>query len=88
MEPVPVEEYAFENESETSFEIGRDGDAFVVTGGLVDMLCRNVVLSDPDSMSYFQKVLRDRGVIKKLSERGCKEGDTVVVGDVEFDFVL
>ena len=88
VEPVPVEEYAFENESETSFEIGRDGDAFVVTGGLVDMLCRNVVLSDPDSMAYFQKVLRDRGVIKKLSEQGCREGDTVVVGDVEFDFVL
>jgi GTP-binding protein len=51
------------------------------------MLCRNVVLNNPDSMQYFQKVLRLRGVIKELSKMGCKEGDTVSIGDVEFDFI-
>ena len=56
-------------------------------GGLVDMLCRNVVLNKPESMQYFQKVLRLRGVVKKLEEMGCKEGDTVSIGDVEFDFI-
>jgi GTP-binding protein len=56
-------------------------------GSLVDMLCRNVALNDPDSMAYFQKVLREKGVISKLLALGIKEKDTVVVGDVEFDFV-
>ena len=71
-----------------SFEIFRDDDGvFVVVGGLVDMLCRNVVLNNPDSMLYFQKVLRLRGVIKALTKMGCTEGDTVSIGDVEFDFV-
>ena len=51
------------------------------------MLCRNVVLNNPDSMQYFQKILRLRGVIKKLAAMGCKEGDTVSIGDVEFDFI-
>ncbi|MBO5526030.1 MAG: GTPase ObgE [Clostridia bacterium] len=90
VEPVPVDEdYTYEVASDTEFEIFRDDDGvFVVEGGLVDMLCRNVVLSDPDSMAYFQKVLRDQGVIKALQKAGCKEGDTVEVGDVEFDFVL
>ena len=53
----------------------------------MDMLCRNVVLIKPESMQYFQKVLRLRGVVKKLEEMGCKEGDTVSIGDVEFDFI-
>ena len=51
------------------------------------MLCRNVTLTDPDSMAYFQKILREKGVISRLKEMGIKEGDTVSIGDVEFDFV-
>ena len=89
VEPVPVEE-AFEYRADDSlaFEIYRDENgAFVVVGGLVDMLCRNVVLNKPESMQYFQKVLRLRGGVKKLEEMGCKEGDTVSIGDVEFDFI-
>ena len=61
-------------------------NVWYVTGGLVDMLERNVVLSDPDSMAYFQKVLKDKGVIKELKRRGVAENDTVVVGGVEFEF--
>ena len=57
-----------------------------VTGGLVDMLERNVVLSDPDSMAYFQKVLKDKGVISALRAAGVQEDDTVVIGGVEFSF--
>ena len=52
------------------------------------MLCRNVVLNNPDSMAYFQRVLRSRGVIKELGKLGCVQGDTVIVGDVEFDFIV
>ncbi|MGN1235480.1 MAG: GTPase ObgE, partial [Christensenellaceae bacterium] len=62
VQPVPVEEdftYTVANEMEYEIERADDG-SWVVVGGLVDMLCRNVVLSDPDSMSYFQKVLRDQ----------------------------
>ena len=51
------------------------------------MLSRNVVLDDMDSMAYLQKTLRTTGVIKKLRDMGAKDGDTVVIGDIEFDFV-
>ena len=40
-----------------------------------------------DSMAYMQKLLRNKGVIKKLRDMGAKDGDTVVIGDIEFDFV-
>jgi GTP-binding protein len=90
VEPVrPDEEFEYRADDNLTFEIFRDDDGtFVVIGGLVDMLCRNVALNNPDSMLYFQKVLRLRGVIKELTKMGCKEGDTVSIGDVEFDFVL
>ena len=51
------------------------------------MLCRNVALNDAESMAYFQKILREKGVITKLLKMGMKQGDTVIIGDVEFDYV-
>ena len=77
-----------ESRPEGGFEIIRREDgAFEVGGGLVDYLARNVVLSSYDSFAFFQKVLKDRGVIDALIEKGMKEGDTVVVADAEFEWV-
>lgn len=88
-EKILADEFIFDEGDNTQFEIFRDEEGvFVVTGGLVDMLCRNVVLSNPDSMAYFQRVLKLRGVFKALKDMGCAQGDTVSVGDVEFEYVL
>lgn len=81
------ESFTYTKSGDLGFEIYMDGEAYVIVGSLVDMLCRNVALNDPDSMAYFQKILREKGVISKLRQMGIKEGDTVIVGDVEFDFV-
>ena len=87
-EPVPADEFEYERADINEFFIDKDEkeNVWYVTGGLVDMLERNVVLNDPDSMAYFQKVLKDKGVIKALRERGVAEDDTVVIGEVEFAF--
>ena len=88
-EKIPSDEFAFEEADNNQFEIFKDENgAFVVVGGLVDMLCRNVVLSNPDSMAYFQRTLKNRGVFKALEKAGCAAGDTVVVGEVEFDYIV
>jgi len=87
-ERIPADEFAFESEDSTQFDIYRDEDGvYVIVGGLADMLCRNVVMNNPDSMAYFQRVLKLRGVIKALSQMGCKEGDTVAIGETEFEFM-
>lgn len=87
-EPIPADEFEYDRPDVSGFEVYKDEEENVwyVTGGLVDMLERNVVLSDPDSMAYFQKVLKDKGVIRELKKRGVAENDTVVVGGVEFEF--
>ena len=86
-ERIPADEFEYEKEDATRYEIVRDGEDYVLIGGLVDMLCRNVVLDKPESMAYFQRTLKRNGVFKELEKQGCKEGDTVVVGDVEFEYV-
>ena len=88
-EPIEADsEFTYRKSGNLDFEIYKDETgAYVVIGTLVDMLCRNVALNDPDSMAYFQKILREKGVIARLNQMGIKENDTVFVGDVEFDFV-
>lgn len=81
------ESFTYRKSGNLGFEIYKDGEVFVVVGDLVDMLCRNVVLNDPDSMAYFQKILREKGVIAELTKMGIKENDTVSIGEVEFDFI-
>ena len=87
-QPVPADEFEYDIPSSDEFSVEKDEEENVwyVTGGLVDLLERNVVLSDPDSMAYFQKVLKDKGVIRELKRQGVQEDDTVVVGGVEFAF--
>jgi GTP-binding protein len=89
VQPVESDEsFTYKKSGNLYYEIYVDENgAYVVIGSLVDMLCRNVSLSDPDSMAYFQKILREKGVIAQLKAMGIEEKDTVIVGDVEFDFV-
>lgn len=48
---------------------------------------RSINFDDYESLNYFQKVLINSGVIDALREKGCCEGDTVSIYDLEFDFV-
>lgn len=88
--PKPIEYEPFEvpEKNYNDFEIIReDENTYVVVGGLVDKLIMNVVLSDYQSFNYFQKTLKDKGVIKALYKKGAKQGDTVRVSDIEFELV-
>ena len=38
-------------------------------------------------MLLFIKILESMGVVDALREHGAKDGDTVAVGNVEFDFL-
>lgn len=61
---------------------------FIITGTFVDRLLETVNTEDPDSLRYFQKVLRNKGVTSQLMEMGIKHGDTVRLNNFEFDYVM
>ncbi len=48
---------------------------------------RSINFDDYESLNYFQKVLTKGGIINALKEKGCQEGDTVSIYEIEFDFV-
>ncbi|MCR5055836.1 MAG: GTPase ObgE [Clostridia bacterium] len=77
---------AFEDGEEELFTVEMDGDVYVICGRFIEHLLDSVNLGDYESSGYFQRVLRQKGVIAKLEEMGIKEGDTVRIADTEFDF--
>ncbi len=71
------------------FEITRGDDAvFYVEAPWLEHIMRTVDMDDYASLQYFQRVLRNTGIIDRLEQMGVKEGDTVNIFGFEFDFVF
>ena len=84
-EPKPVEEIKKNNRE---FTIRVENDIYYVENcdWIMDIMNR-VDPDDYESLQYFERALRQSGIIKALEDAGINEGDTVNVLDVEFDFV-
>ena len=88
VERAEIELFDIDKVDEESYEIRREGKYFIVTGGLIDKILRGVVLSDYRSNAYFQKRIKEEGIIDALKAKGMKEGDLVKLGnDVELEYV-
>jgi GTP-binding protein len=81
------EYFVYEKEDENTFatEVIAPG-LFEVTGGFITRLSRNVLFDDDESARYFQRKIRERGIIDELKAKGLKEGDTVIIGNLEFEY--
>lgn len=87
-QPMEYEAVSLDVEESYDFQIEvLDEDVFEVVGGLVKVLSRKVNMDDYDSFGYFQRVMKERGVITALRHAGARDGSTVIVGELEFDFV-
>lgn len=85
---LAIEEFDFDKKDFSSIEITRHDDgSFEVSGGRIENLARGVVISDQMSFAYFQNKLKEMGVIDMLKEKGLKEGDTVVIKDISFEYI-
>lgn len=85
--PVEVEKFDFDVRDKDSLNITRDDEgAFVISGGKIDNFIRGVVLSDTRSFAYFQRTLNEMGIIDMLKERGLKNGSTVKIKDIVFEY--
>ena len=69
------------------FTIEVDHGVYFVSGREADRLLASVNFDNEDSLNWFHRSLRRLGIIDALREKGAKEGDTVVFGDMEFDFI-
>ena len=69
------------------FEVTKENGEYVLSGPAVDKLLNRVNPDDYESLQYFQRALRKLGMIDALREQGVQDGDTVRMGDWDFDFV-
>ena len=87
-EPEAVAEVkVYEDSAEPDFVIKRDevGD-FVVVSKSLEKLVAMTKFENDEALRRFQNIWRLKGVDEALKARGIKEGDTVHVGEMEFEF--
>lgn len=71
------------------FSISRDVDgAFLVVGKDIERLVAMTNFDNDEGLRRFQQIWRKQGIEDALKERGIQEGDTVRVGDMEFEYKL
>lgn len=61
-------------------------DVWVVEGPWLERLISTVNFSDNESRMYFDRVLRESGVFERMEKLGVKDGDTVSMYDLEFEY--
>lgn len=87
-EPFSEEElYDLSDFDTEPYTIERQNNVYFVSGRAMDHLIASVNFDNEESMNFFHRSLRRMGVIDALRAKGAQEGDTVVVGNMEFDFV-
>ncbi len=84
-EEIPAE--FFEQNNNGKFTITVEDDVYSVEAEWLLKILQRTDLDDYESLQYFQRVLQSSGIINALEEKGIQEGDTVVIYDLEFDFV-
>ncbi|MCL2363455.1 MAG: GTPase ObgE [Defluviitaleaceae bacterium] len=67
-------------------EKGDDDGHFYVEGPGIERMLGYTNLADERGFAFFQRFLRDRGIIAKLEELGIQENDTVHLYEHEFDY--
>ncbi|MFQ9984568.1 MAG: Obg family GTPase CgtA, partial [Lachnospiraceae bacterium] len=72
---------------EGGFTVTRDDSgAFIVEGTLIEKMLGYTNLDSERGFLFFQKFLRDRGILEKLEDAGITEGDTVKMYDLQFEY--
>ncbi len=81
-----VEEVVYTAKDEKPFEIHIADGVYVVEGNWLRKVLGSTNITNFESLQYFQRALKKKGVISALEEMGIKEGDTVRIYDTEFDY--
>lgn len=75
-----------ETEAAITVEKDETDGVFRVEGPGIERLLGYTNMIDEKGFAYFQRFMRERGIIKQLEELGIEEGDTVQMYEHEFDY--
>jgi GTP-binding protein len=80
-------ETVYTAEEEAPFTVRKEGNVYIVEGSWVKRVVDSTNFDVYESLQYFQRSLRTKGVIDELEKLGIKKGDTVRIYDIEFEYV-
>jgi GTP-binding protein len=89
-EVAEVEErkvYRMEEQEDQSFTIRRDNDEFVIESPSIERLIKRTNFSTQDGIARFARILRNIGIDAELRKLGAVDGQTIRLGELEFEFV-
>lgn len=81
------EDVLYKFEDEELFHVEKVGETFSVVGLWIKNLVDSTNFDDSDSLMYFQRIIRKKGVIDALKRAGVAEGDSVKMYDLEFEYI-
>ena len=76
---------ALEGEPYT-IEVDPEDGAYVVEGPKIDKMLGYTNIDSEKGFLFFQKFLKEQGILKELEAKGIQEGDTVRMYGLEFDY--
>ena len=87
--PLYVEEEKevnYEYKDENELKIIRNNNVYIVGGEKVEYLIKKINTTTPEGVNKVLTILNKMGLEKQLLDKGIKQGDTVKIGDVEFEY--
>ncbi len=85
--PVIEEEVkVFRLEEEEPFSIAQEEDGWRVRGAKVERVVAMTNWEYDEAVIRFQRILEAMGISAALEEAGVEVGDTVRIGDIEFEW--
>lgn len=82
-----AEEVVYTAEEEVPFTVRKEGNTYFVEGNWVKRVVGSTNFNILESIQYFQRSLKTKGVIDALEKLGIEEGDTVKIYDIEFEYI-
>lgn len=80
------EEYDEAAVDQEPFTIEIEDEVYVVRGVGVEKMIGYTNIDTEKGFAFFQRYLKEKGIIEALEEKGIQEGDTVRIYDMEFEF--
>jgi len=75
------------NDTEVTITIEQDGEGlYRVEGSGIERILGYTNMEDEKGFAFFQRFMREKGIIARLEEMGITEGDTVQMYEYEFDY--
>ena len=75
-------------EIDTSGEVRivHEDDTWIVDGPWLQRLMANVNFGDVESRNWFDRILRESGLFERMEAQGVRDGDTVCLYNLEFEY--